>query len=87
MEEKRTDFNKLVSFLFFMDYKIKQQLIKIVGNTNISFNIEERLCYSKDITPISYKWMHTYKTPPYLSDCVIHPETSDQIKKNCNIMQ
>lgn len=63
-----------------MEEKIKTQLVKLIGKDNITFDIEDRLCYSRDITPISYKWMKIYKLPPYLCDCVIRPVDSVQIK-------
>jgi len=63
-----------------MEEKNKKQLIQIAGEDNISFNIEDRLCYSRDITPVSYKWLNVYRKPPYLCDCVFRPLTVKQIR-------
>lgn len=64
-----------------MEPKIKDRLINLLGRDKITFNFEERLCYSRDITPICYKWIRWHGLPPYLCDCVVFPDGRDEITK------
>ncbi len=64
-----------------MNERLKENIIKLIGQDKVTFDIEDRLCYSKDVTPIFYKWIRRSGLPPYLCDCVVFPETNDDIIK------
>jgi len=61
--------------------EIYLELKKSIGNNKVTDNLPERLCFSRDVTPICYKWIDLYKKPPYLCDIVVKPETVKDIQK------
>lgn len=64
-----------------MKNDLKEDIINLVGLQKVTFNIEDRFCYSRDITPICLKWIRQYDIPPYVCDCVAFPETKEDIIK------
>ena len=61
--------------------RILEELKKIAGEDNITNNFAERLCVSRDVTPINYKWIDLYKKPPYICDYVVKPRSLDGLKR------
>lgn len=56
-------------------------LVSLLGSDKVTCNVLDRLCYSRDVTPLCYKWINLYSMPPYLCDFVVQPQTVDDIKK------
>jgi alkyldihydroxyacetonephosphate synthase len=57
------------------------KLRRIAGRDNATDDISERLCVSRDVTPISYKWIDLYGIPPYLADYVVKPLSIEALEK------
>lgn len=63
-----------------IDQKIYEELKNLIGESKVSNNIADRLCFSRDVTPICYKWIDLYKLPPYIADLVVSPENTRDIQ-------
>ncbi len=57
------------------------ELKESLGDRKVSNKLSERLCFSRDVTPVAYKWIDLYDKPPYLSDIVVKPDTVGDIQK------
>jgi alkyldihydroxyacetonephosphate synthase len=66
--------------MIFLDKK----LAELIGKDKVSTDIGDRLCFSKDVTPLCYKWIDLYKLPPYVSDIIASPETTEDVIKIVN---
>lgn len=60
---------------------IYQKLKNILGEKKIIDNYAERLCFSRDATPLCYKWIDLYDVPPYITDIVCKPDNVKDLKK------
>ncbi|MCE5329704.1 FAD-binding oxidoreductase [bacterium] len=60
---------------------LKIELEKLIGKNKVSSDIGDRLCFSRDVTPICYKWIDLYKLPPYICDVVVSPENTEDVIK------
>lgn len=67
-------------YLKIMDSRIFTQLKKELGSHKVTDDLLDRLCASRDVTPINYKWIDLYKMPPYLCDILVKPESVRDIQ-------
>lgn len=70
-----------LSYLYKKDDFLEKKLAEIIGKDKVSTDIGDRLCFSRDVTPLCYKWIDLYKLPPYTSDIVASPETTGDVIK------
>jgi len=64
-----------------MNDTLKCELEKIIGKNKVSSDICDRLCFSRDVTPLCYKWIDLYELPPYICDIVVSPENTEDVVK------
>ena len=63
------------------DDVLEKKLAELIGKDKVSTDISDRLCFSRDVTPLCYKWIDLYKLPPYICDAVASPETTEDVIK------
>lgn len=63
------------------DNNLSKKLEKLIGKNKVSSDIGDRLCFSRDVTPLCYKWIDLYKLPPYICDAVVSPENTEDVIK------
>lgn len=64
-----------------LNKNLKNELEKLIGKNKVSTDIGDRLCYSRDVTPLCYKWIDLYKLPPYVCDAVVSPDSTEDVIK------
>lgn len=57
------------------------ELKNIIGEKKLSSNIADRLCFSRDVTPVCHKWIDLYDLPPHISDLVVSPQNTNDVQK------
>ncbi len=57
-----------------------EDLQKVVGKDNISVKMIDRIAVSHGTAPIEYKWIKQGEYP-YLPDCVLWPNTTEQVQE------
>jgi alkyldihydroxyacetonephosphate synthase len=58
--------------------KVEHDLIQLLDETKVSSKTVDKIAYSRDTFPLSYKWAQM-DGARYQADCIVYPETTEEV--------